>query len=66
MRWTSRALLVLVVAASAVPLAQVRTPQADPLIASSKVAVVDTASGKIQGFIHHGIYTSICSPGSRR
>lgn len=31
--------------------------QSDPLIASSKVAVVQTDSGKIQGFIHHGIYT---------
>jgi para-nitrobenzyl esterase len=29
----------------------------DPLVASSKVAVVDTESGKMQGFIHRGIYT---------
>jgi para-nitrobenzyl esterase len=27
------------------------------LIASSKVAVVKTAAGSVQGFIHHGIYT---------
>jgi para-nitrobenzyl esterase len=38
-------------------LSQAGAPQTVPLIASSKVAVVDTESGKIQGFIHRGIYT---------
>ncbi len=41
----------------AVASAQIKSSGSAPLIASSKVAVVDTEAGKIQGFIHHGIYT---------
>ncbi len=57
MKWISCALFILIFATAACTVPQVEAPQADPLIASSKVAIVDTESGKVQGFIHHGIYT---------
>jgi para-nitrobenzyl esterase len=37
--------------------AEVSSQLQDPLIASPKIAVVETQSGKIQGFIHQGVYT---------
>jgi para-nitrobenzyl esterase len=33
------------------------SPPADPLVASVRIAVVETGSGKVQGFVHRGIYT---------
>jgi para-nitrobenzyl esterase len=50
-------LCILIIAPVAVTIAQVKSPDPDPLIASAKVAVVDTESGKVQGFIHNGTYT---------
>jgi len=50
------ALFCIALAAETV-LAAAQTNSSDPVIASSKVAVVDTEAGKVQGFIHLGIYT---------
>ena len=50
-----RALSFAIVAAASFAAAQ--SNSSSPLIASSKVAVVETESGKVQGFVHHGIYT---------
>jgi para-nitrobenzyl esterase len=33
-----------------------QTPKGDPVIASASAAIVDTESGKLQGFIHGGMY----------
>ncbi|MGB6724421.1 MAG: carboxylesterase family protein [Terracidiphilus sp.] len=46
---------LMLVAATVAAAAQ--TDTSAPLVASSKVAVVDTEAGKVQGFIHNGIYT---------
>jgi para-nitrobenzyl esterase len=59
MKWVSHVPVILLFVIFMVNCSQqqVKAPAGDPLIASSKVAVVDTESGQIQGFIHHGIYT---------
>ena len=49
------AVLVLFMGAAAI-WAEANEPQA-PLMAGSGIAVVETDAGKLQGFIHHGIYT---------
>lgn len=46
---------LLMLSAQAPPRAQ--APQASPLVAASGVAVVETDAGRLQGFIHRGIYT---------
>jgi para-nitrobenzyl esterase len=46
---------MMLAATAVLAAAQANSPA--PLIASYKVAVVDTEAGKVQGFIHHGIYT---------
>ncbi|MBQ9565383.1 MAG: carboxylesterase family protein, partial [Synergistaceae bacterium] len=47
-------LAVLAVAAQACLAFAVET---DPLIAGPGIAVVETAQGKVQGYIHNGIFT---------
>ena len=46
--------MIAILCATAYP---ARATPADPLIAQAGVAVVDTAAGKIQGFIRNGIFT---------
>jgi para-nitrobenzyl esterase len=48
---------VLVAAFLCNGVAMAKSPPSDPLIARAGVAVVDTGAGKVQGFIHRGIYT---------
>jgi len=48
---------MLILLTAAIAAAQIRSSGSAHLIASSKVAIADTEAGKIQGFIHHGIYT---------
>lgn len=54
-----RTYIVTALLVSAVSLGWIWTQSksSDPMVASSKLAVVDTVSGKLQGFIHNGTYT---------
>jgi para-nitrobenzyl esterase len=47
----------MIVASAAVPALAAPTASGPTLVASAKVAVVKTASGRVQGFIRRGIYT---------
>ena len=55
LRLSSTLSFIVLATAAVTAVAQVDTSA--PLIAASGVAVVDTEVGKVQGFIHHGIYT---------
>jgi len=57
MKWIIFAFCITVVATAVITDAQIKSKGSDPLIASVKVAVVDTEAGKVQGFIHNAIYT---------
>ena len=57
MKWIIFAFCITVVATAVITDAQIKSKSSDPLIASAKVAVVDTEAGKVQGFIHNAIYT---------
>jgi para-nitrobenzyl esterase len=57
MKWILFAFCITAVATAVITNAQIESKSSDPLIASAKVAVVDTESGKVQGFIHNAIYT---------
>ena len=50
-------ILLTAAMAFAATLATSGTRSADPLVAAAGVAIVDTTAGKIQGFVHRGIYT---------
>ena len=54
--------ILLTIAIAVAPLLSVTAAAAQsgssaPVVASAKVGVVDTDSGKVHGYIHHGIYT---------
>jgi para-nitrobenzyl esterase len=51
----NRVLIFAFLASASLMAAQANS--SDPLVASPKVAVVETESGKVQGFVHRGIYT---------
>ncbi len=53
----SRYIVFLLFAGSIAKVGGAQVKPADPLVASANIAVVATDAGKIQGFVHRGIYT---------
>jgi para-nitrobenzyl esterase len=47
----------LLVSAASLGWLWTQSKNSDPMVASAKLAIVDTVSGKLQGFIHNGTYT---------
>jgi len=51
------ALLLLIYLCPAAAFSQQHKKTPDPLLAGTEIAVTNTESGKVKGYIHHGIYT---------